>query len=50
MSPLVIAAVALIGGIIGGILVDYRFWWRFVQEVYYHHPGNHLCSQVGCCR
>lgn len=42
--------VALLAGSVGAMLVDARFWWSFAQEVYYHHPGNHRCQRVGCCR
>ena len=41
---------AVLGGLIGAMLVDARFWWSFAQEIYYHHPGNHRCNRVGCCR
>ena len=50
MSGFEIALTAMVGGAIGAMLLDARFWWSFVQEVYYHHPGNHPCERVGCCR
>lgn len=50
MSVVEVVVIAFLGGLIGGALVDARFWFGFAQELYYHHPGNHRCNRVGCCR
>ncbi len=46
----VVVLFGFLGGLVGGMVVDARFWIGFAQEVYRHYPGNHLCKVVGCCR
>jgi hypothetical protein len=50
MNYLVIAAVAFVSAAIGAMLVDWRFWRSFIDEVRRHGLDNHLCQKVGCCR
>lgn len=45
-----IAIFAAVGGFIGAVLVDLRFWLSFADEVRRHGLDNHSCRKVGCCR
>lgn len=40
----------LVGGLVGGVLMEWRFWLSFADDVRRHWPGNHRCQKVGCCR
>jgi len=50
MDLLVMVIVAALAGMVGAMVVDAKFWWSFIQDIYYHYPGNHLCKRPGCCR
>lgn len=45
-----VAVIALLSGVVGALIVDGRFWLRFVREIYRHGLDNHFCGVVGCCR
>jgi hypothetical protein len=50
MNYVLIFLVALLGGVIGAMLLDWRFWLSFLGEVRRHGFDNHPCRTVGCCR